>query len=293
MITKLRYIGWIVENLEKAADDINKLFGMKLVKSEDASDGKSGRIFFPNDCWLYVREHDKNDDYSSSFYENHGENLDQLGFESDDINAELDRLKKAGLKVSKDDIKDTKEGLTITIGAEDATGFALKIIQPHADSFKFASDLCSNPEVLGLQHIGVSVKDLKFTINRFDELLGLKAADLRADQHYGTQKDMMIDTGNDRMWLHLVETDDPENRVCQFKDIHGEALEHLAVEVDDIRVAVNRVKTTGVFLFEHKIYLDREDGFEAFVYPPDNHGVTVELIEPYEDSRGYRPRPRS
>ena len=71
-------------------------------------------------------------------------------------------------------------------------------------------------------------------------------------------------------------------------DKHGEGLEHLAIEVADIRRAVKRVKKAGVPLFENKIYLDREDGFEAFVYPQYNHGTTVELIEPYITSRGYR-----
>jgi len=41
-------------------------------------------------------------------------------------------------------------------------------------------------------------------------------------------------------------------------------------------------------LYQNKIYLDREDGFEAFVYPQHLHGVTIELIEPYASSRGYR-----
>jgi len=100
---------------------------------------------------------------------------------------------------------------------------------------------------------------------------------------------MMIEPGNDRLWLHLVESTDPENRVTQFMAKHGEGLEHLCFEFDDIRKAVRRVQEAGVPLYQHKIYLDRADGFEAFVYPEYNHGVTVELIEPYPTSRGYRP----
>ena len=69
---------------------------------------------------------------------------------------------------------------------------------------------------------------------------------------------------------------------------HGEGLEHLAFEVNDIRRAVKTVKKAGVSLTANKIYLDREDGFEAFVDSKNNHGVTVELIEPYITSRGYR-----
>ena len=70
--------------------------------------------------------------------------------------------------------------------------------------------------------------------------------------------------------------------------VHGEGLEHLCLEFRDIRDAVKQVRSAGVPLYENKIYLDRDDGFEAFIYPEHMHGVTIELIEPYATSRGYR-----
>jgi 4-hydroxyphenylpyruvate dioxygenase-like putative hemolysin len=100
----------------------------------------------------------------------------------------------------------------------------------------------------------------------------------------------MIEPGNDRLWLHVTESWGENARVRQFLDEKGEGLEHICVEVDDIRDAVVRVTDAGVPLFNHKIYTNRPDGFEAFVYPEHSTGVTVELIEPYPTSRGYRPR---
>jgi len=293
MITKLRYVGWVVDNLEEVTADIDRIFSMKTTGIENGPYGKTTRMLFPNECWLFIREKSADDAAAYEFYQQHGENLDHIALESDNIREELERLQKAGLTLTEADIKDESEGRTITVPAEGPIGFMVKIIQPGKGSFTFDKRLCSNPNMLGLQHIGVAVKDMDATTGRFEELFGLKALDLREDQHYGTQKDMMIETGNDRLWLHLVQTDDPENRVFQFRQKHGEGLEHLCVEFDDIRIAVKTTKAAGVPLFMHKIYLDREDGFESFVYPEYNHGVTVEQIEPYEDSRGYRPRPRS
>ena len=159
------------------------------------------------------------------------------------------------------------------------------------DSLRFEPWKVTNANLKGLQHIGVAVKDIARATERFAALFSLKAVDLRTDQHYGTQKDMMIEPGNDRLWLHLVETTDPENRVTKFMQEHDAGLEHLCFEMGDIRQAVKQVQAAGVPLFQSKIYLDRDDGFEAFVYPQYNHGVTVELIEPYPDSRGYRQCP--
>jgi len=292
MITRLRYVGWVVESIQQSAADLDKLFGMKLLPAEDIKGFTAGRALFPNECWLFLQEAGGNNPAAAAFYKKHGENLDHIALESDNLQEEIERLNKAGFKVSDGDIEDGAEGRSITVPAEEAIGFGVKIIEPRAEGFKFDKKLCGNPDVLGLQHIGVAVKDMQASISRFETLFGIKAEDLREDQHYGTQKDMMINTGNDRLWLHLVQTDDPENRVFQFRQQHGAGLEHLCIEVDDIRDAVKRVKAAGVPLYLHKIYLDREDGFESFVYPEYNHGVTVELIEPYEDSRGYRPRPR-
>jgi catechol 2,3-dioxygenase-like lactoylglutathione lyase family enzyme len=202
----------------------------------------------------------------------------------------VDHLRKIGVPVYQDTIFNAADGYEAFVYPQDGIGFTVELIQPHATSWRFDEAKLSNPNVLGLQHIGVAVKDLSAAAQRFEHLFGVKAEELRTDQHYGTQKDITIHPGNDRLWLHLVQSEDPENRVTQYMDKHGEGLEHLCIEFADIREGVKMARTAGVPLYQNKIYLDRADGFEAFVYPEYNHGVTVELIEPYADSRGYRPR---
>jgi len=100
----------------------------------------------------------------------------------------------------------------------------------------------------------------------------------------------MVLPGNDRLWLHVTESWGENARVYNFLRSSGEGLEHLCIEVEDIRHAVKRVTDTGTPVFEHKIFTNRPDGFEAFIYPEHTTGVTIELIEPYPTSRGYRPR---
>ena len=73
----------------------------------------------------------------------------------------------------------------------------------------------------------------------------------------------------------------------RFLEERGPGLEHIAIEVSDIRGAVMRVTGCGIPIHDHKIFTNREDGFEAFVYPEYTGGVTVELIEPFPTSRGY------
>ncbi len=139
--------------------------------------------------------------------------------------------------------------------------------------------------IIRLQHIGIAVRDLDRACQQLEALFGLKARDFRDNQGKGMQRDARVLLGN-ACWLHLVQNWDPESRVARFLEAHGEGLEHIALESDDIAADVERVKAAGVEVFQKRIF-DATDGFEAFVYPEDTPGFTVELIQPHADSWGY------
>ncbi len=291
MITRLHHLGLVVDDLNKACDTYDKLFGMKAVDYRN-DQGKGfqldARLMLPNGCWLHLVQNWNPESRVNKFFKKHGESLEHICIETNDIEGDVAHLRKIGVPLYQDTIFNAADGFEAFVYPEDGIGFTVELIQPHTTSYYWEPEKVSNPNLLGLQHIGVAVNNVAKAAERFEMLFGVKANALRTDQHYGTQKDMMIEPGNDRLWLHLVETQDPENRVYQFMQKHGEGLEHLCFEFADIREAVKRVQAAGVPLYQNKIYLDREDGFEAFVYPEYNHGVTVELIEPYATSRGYR-----
>jgi catechol 2,3-dioxygenase-like lactoylglutathione lyase family enzyme len=139
--------------------------------------------------------------------------------------------------------------------------------------------------IVRLQHIGVAVKDLKRTEERVASVLGMRPRDFRSDQGRGFQRDSRVLLGND-CWLHLVHNWNPESRVGAYLQREGEGLEHIALESDDIDRDVARLRALGVPIFENRI-IDANDGFEAFVFPEDGIGFTVELIAPHSRSWGY------
>jgi len=293
MIIRLQHIGLAVENLEQACQTYEALFGLKAVDFRN-NQGKGfqldARILLPNECWLHLVQNWNPQSRVNRFLKAHGEGLEHVALQTDDIEGDVDYLRKIGVPIYENTIFKAADGFEAFIYPENAIGFTVELIQPHQTSWGFDQSKLSGSSVLSLQHIGVAVNNIHIAAERFEKLFRLGANGLRTDQHYGTQKDMTIEPGNDRLWLHLVESRDPDNRVTQYMDKHGEGLEHLCLEVADIREGVKRVQAAGVPLYQHKVYLDRADGFEAFVYPEHNHGVTVELIEPYPTSRGYRPR---
>ena len=134
--------------------------------------------------------------------------------------------------------------------------------------------------ILRLQHIGTAHRSHASAAERLRQV-GLEPAELRTDQGRGFQLDSRKLLGNE-CWLHVVHNWNPEARVCQYLRTIGEGLEHVAIETDDIEGAVARVKESAP-IFEDRIF-HAADGFEAFVYPDDACGFTVELIQPHASS---------
>jgi catechol 2,3-dioxygenase-like lactoylglutathione lyase family enzyme len=292
MILQLLYVGFAVESVDCTRRTFRRLFGLPGERMEaDTFLGtdKGARIAFPNECWLYVMESSQPQSPIHQFLEARGPGLERVAFLTDDIAAELDRVRRAGVKLSDDAVIDTPTGRRFAVPAEYVSGITVELVQPSAGDWDFQAPP-SISGVLGLQHIGVATRDLEATCTAFARMFDLQPRDLRTDQHGGDQKDVMIEPGNDRLWLHVTESWGENARVRQFLDEKGDGLEHLCIEVDDIREAVNRVTGAGVRFFQDKIFTNRPDGFEAFAYPEFTTGVTVELIEPYPTSRGYRPR---
>ena len=145
--------------------------------------------------------------------------------------------------------------------------------------------------IVRLQHIGIVVRDFTRAWNRFDQTLGMRTRDFRDDQSKGMQHDARVLLGNG-CWIHVVFNWNPETRVYRFLEQQGEGLEHIAIESDDIERDVGRLREQKIPIFQDKIF-DANDGYEAFVYPEDGIGFTVELIQPHASSWNYPDESRS
>jgi len=292
MIKRLLYVGFAVADVDltrRACRDLLGMSGEYLASDDFLGTDRGARLPFPNDCWLYVMESSQPGSPVFEYLQQKGPGLERVAFLTDDILADFNRARRQGAPLDESDLVETSRAWRFAVPPESVSGVTVELIQPKSDEWVVDTPP-SIQGVLGLQHVGVAVENLGKACERFDRLFDVPLKDLRTDQHGGEQKDVMILPGNDRLWLHVTESWGENARVYNFLQENGEGLEHLCIEVDDIRQAVTRVTSTGTPIFDHKIFTNRPDGFEAFIYPEHMTGVTVELIEPYPTSRGYRPR---
>jgi methylmalonyl-CoA/ethylmalonyl-CoA epimerase len=279
-----------VEDVDQTQRIFKDLFGLaSRVEEPDQLVGvhKAASIPFPNACSLYVMESSNPNSSVYRYLQEKGPGLERIVLVSDDLQQDYERIKKASSPPADTTIVNTDKAERLIIPAEYASGVTVELIQPK-DPISECHERLNGSQVLGLQHIGVAVNSVDEAGELFKRMFDLDMRGLRTDQHGGEQKDAIIEPGNDRLWLHFTQSWGPNARVRKFLEDKGPGLEHVCIEVCDIRQAVLRVTQSGVPIHDHKIYTNREDGFEAFVYPEHTTGVTVELIEPFPTSRGYR-----
>lgn len=293
MIYRLKYVGFVVNNVSRTRRLFMDLLGLEsrhLGPNRLIGADNTAAVPFPNQCSLYLMGSTEAGSAVHQYLEQKGPGLERIGLLSDDIMGEYERVIRAGVPLDAAAPVQGPFGRQFTVPAQYVSGIAVDIIEPHRVD-DLAPHRNSNASgVLGLQHIGVAVGCFAEAIDQFRSLFDLEMHNVRTDQHEGEQKDGMIEPGNDRLWLHITESWGPNARVRSFLETKGPGLEHLCIEVADIRDAVNRVTEHNVPIWDHKIFTNRADGFEAFIYPEHTSGVTIELIEPYPTSRGYRPK---
>lgn len=292
-IVRLQHFGIVVHDFYAARGKFEQVFGLKARDfRNDQGKGMQydARILLGNDCWLHIVQNWNPKSRVYKFLHEHGEGLEHIALETDDIEADVQRIRDLGVPIYQDKIFNANDGFEAFVYPDDAIGFTVELIQPHKTSWGYPDEARSLPVsdrmgIVRLQHIGVGVTDLRAASARFEQLFGLRARDFRNDQGKGMQFDQRVLLGNE-CWLHLVQNWNPKSRVYQFHDRNGQQLEHIALETTTIDSDVAYLRNTNIPLYQDKIF-NANDGFEAFVYPDDGVGFTVELIQPHPTSWTY------
>jgi methylmalonyl-CoA/ethylmalonyl-CoA epimerase len=290
-IIRVQHIGLAVRDMHAACARFEKLFGLSCRDFRD-DQGKGmqfdSRILLGNECWLHVVQNWNPESRVFQFLEERGEGLEHIALESDDIEADAQRVRDAGVPLYQDKIFDAPDGYEAFVYPQYNSGVTVELIQPHATSWNYPEDtgpISSKMGLIRLQHIGVVARNHQATCQLLERLLDLKCRDFRDDQGRGMQFDSRILLGNE-CWLHVVQNWNPESRVSRFLEAKGEGLEHLALQTTSIEADVQYLRDNGVPVFQDKVF-DANDGYEAFVYAEHNSGVTVELIQPHPHSWDY------
>jgi methylmalonyl-CoA/ethylmalonyl-CoA epimerase len=79
--------------------------------------------------------------------------------------------------------------------------------------------------------------------------------------------------------IELLESTDPEGPIAKFIEKRGQGMQHIALRVDDIDEALERMRQKGVRLIDEKPRYGAGGARIAFLHPKSTGGVLVELCE--------------
>jgi methylmalonyl-CoA epimerase len=130
--------------------------------------------------------------------------------------------------------------------------------------------------MMKIDHIGIAVKSLSEAVKVYEQAVGLKLAGYDEVDEQGVRV-AMLDIGESR--IELLEPTRPDSPVEKFMTRRGEGIHHIAIRVDDIEQALERLKTAGVRLIDEKPKQGAHNTRIAFIHPASTHGVLMELVE--------------
>ena len=134
-------------------------------------------------------------------------------------------------------------------------------------------------KILGVDHIGIAVADLKETGSLWTEALGLECTgeEVVAEQKVKTS---FNPTGNGSE-IELLEATEEDSPIAKFIAKNGGrgGIQHIALRVDDIEAAIADLQEKGVRMIDTKPRYGAGGASIAFVHPKSSYGVLVELCQ--------------
>ncbi|MFT5666031.1 MAG: methylmalonyl-CoA/ethylmalonyl-CoA epimerase [Vicingaceae bacterium] len=127
-----------------------------------------------------------------------------------------------------------------------------------------------------IEHLGIAVKSIEKSARMYEALLGKPSYKTEIVESEGVST-MFFQIGESK--IELLEATKPDSPIANFIEKKGEGIHHIAYDVNDIEVELERLKGEGFDL----IHLTPKDGADnkriAFLHPKSTGGVLVELCQ--------------
>jgi methylmalonyl-CoA/ethylmalonyl-CoA epimerase len=127
-----------------------------------------------------------------------------------------------------------------------------------------------------IDHIGIATGGIAEVANFYREALGLKIEEIEevAEQKVRVA---MLPIGESR--IELLEPTTSDSPISKFLAKRGPGIHHLAIQVEDIRESLRKMKDEGARLIDEEPRTGAGGCLVAFVHPSSTGGVLVELVE--------------
>jgi methylmalonyl-CoA/ethylmalonyl-CoA epimerase len=132
-----------------------------------------------------------------------------------------------------------------------------------------------------IEHVGIAVKSLSASIPLFEKLLNSKCYKTETVE---TEKVNTAFFRNGETKIELFESLEENGVISRFIDKKGEGIHHIAFDVTDIRMEIDRLKKDGFILLNEIPKKGADNKLVCFLHPKNTNGVLIELCQEIDKS---------
>ena len=131
-------------------------------------------------------------------------------------------------------------------------------------------------KVIGIEHIGIAVKDLEKNASFWKNIIGLNHYGIEDVDGQGVFTDI-YDTGSGK--IELLVSKYPDSPISKFIKKRGTGIHHICLIVEDIDKAIEHMKINKIRLLGDQPTIGAENHKVIFIHPRSTGGILVELAE--------------
>ena len=131
-------------------------------------------------------------------------------------------------------------------------------------------------KILGIEHIGIAVKDLDTNAPFWKHVLKISHKGTETVAQEGVTTDI-YDTGSGK--VELLKSTVFGSVIEKFLEKRGEGIHHVCFEVDDINKAIIELKELNIDVISDRPTVGAEGYKVIFIHPKSTGGVLVELAQ--------------
>lgn len=132
-----------------------------------------------------------------------------------------------------------------------------------------------------IAHIGIAVQKIDDAVSFYTDTLGLELEGVATVESEAV-KVAFLRIGDSR--IELLEPLNDKSSIHGFLDKKGEGIHHFALEVDNIKERLNKMKSEGISLINDVPKQGAHNSQIAFIHPKSANGVLFELCQHPEGS---------
>ena len=269
MIDRIHHIGVVVKDADAALGFFRDVMGLPVTADRVMDEqGVRGVLLGMGENEIELLQPTREDTGVARYLASKGETLHHICFRTDDIDAELVRLKAQGVELVDQTARDGLAGRIAFIHPKSMHGVLVELAQPPAGAQE------SNAK--GFDHLAVLVADPPAARESWKSTLGLEVAH---EIEVPARQQMIAQIPSGQCMIELIYGTSKESPIAQRIAQNGEGMAPMvAIEVQDIDAEIARYRAAGYTL------PDAATGplpvsVTSTISADQTHGLGIQLIQ--------------